>query len=41
MEPESRVRWERYNEAEEEVFARTNIDETLWFIVTRRCRARS
>ena len=33
MDLESRVRWERYTEAKEEMFARTNIDEAPWFIV--------
>jgi len=33
MDLESRVRWERYTLAKEEMFARTNIDEAPWFIV--------
>ena len=33
MDLESRVRWERYTEAKEEMFARTNIEEAPWFIV--------
>ena len=33
MDLESRVRWERYTEAKEEMFERTNIDEAPWFIV--------
>ena len=30
---ESRVRWEQYTKAKEEMFARTNIDEAPWYIV--------
>ena len=33
MDLESRVRWERYTAAKEEMFARTNIDEAPWFVV--------
>lgn len=33
MDLESRVRWEQYTKAKEEMFARTNIDEAPWYIV--------
>ncbi len=33
MDLESRVRWERYTKAKEEMFARTNIPEAPWYIV--------
>jgi polyphosphate kinase 2 len=33
MDLQSRVRWEEYTRAKEEIFARTNIDEAPWFIV--------
>ena len=33
MDLQSRVRWEDYTKAKEEMFARTNIDEAPWFIV--------
>ena len=33
MDLESRVRWEEYTRAKEEMFARTNIDEAPWWIV--------
>ena len=33
MDLESRVRWERYTKAKEEMFERTNIPEAPWFIV--------
>jgi polyphosphate kinase 2 len=33
MDLESRVRWELYTKAKEEMFARTNIPESLWYIV--------
>ena len=33
MDLESRVRWERYTKAKEEMFERTNIPEAQWFIV--------
>ena len=33
MDLESRVRWERYTKAKEEMFARTNIPEAQWYIV--------
>ena len=33
MDLESRVRWEEYTKAKEEMFARTNIEEAPWFIV--------
>jgi polyphosphate kinase 2 len=34
MDLQSRVRWEEYTKAKEETFARTNIPEAPWFIVT-------
>ena len=33
MDLESRIRWEQYTKAKEEMFARTNISEAPWFIV--------
>ena len=33
MDLQSRVRWEDYTKAKEEMFARTNIPESPWFIV--------
>ena len=33
MDLESRVRWEQYTKAKEEMFARTNIPEAPWYIV--------
>ena len=33
MDLQSRVRWEDYTKAKEEMFARTNIDEAPWYIV--------
>ena len=33
MDLQSRVRWEAYTKAKEEVFARTNISEAPWYIV--------
>ena len=33
MDLQSRVRWERYTKAKEEMFARTNIAEAPWYIV--------
>ncbi len=33
MDLESRIRWEQYTKAKEEMFARTNIPEAPWFIV--------
>lgn len=33
MDLQSRVRWEQYTQAKEEMFARTNIPEAPWFIV--------
>jgi polyphosphate kinase 2 (PPK2 family) len=33
MDLQSRVRWEEYTKAKEEMFARTNIREAPWFIV--------
>ena len=33
MDLQSRVRWERYTKAKEEMFARTNIPEAPWYIV--------
>lgn len=33
MDLQSRVRWEEYTKAKEEMFARTNIPEAPWFIV--------
>ncbi len=33
MDLESRVRWEHYTKAKEEMFARTNIPEAQWYIV--------
>ena len=33
MDLESRIRWEQYTKAKEEMFARTNIDEAPWYIV--------
>ena len=33
MDLQSRVRWEEYTKAKEEMFARTNIPESPWFIV--------
>ena len=33
MDLESRVRWERYTKAKEEMLARTNIAEAPWYIV--------
>ncbi len=33
MDLQSRVRWEQYTKAKEEMFARTNIPEAQWFIV--------
>jgi polyphosphate kinase 2 len=33
MDLESRVRWEQYTKAKEEMFARTNIEEAPWYIV--------
>ena len=33
MDLQSRVRWEAYTKAKEEMFARTNIPESPWFIV--------
>jgi polyphosphate kinase 2 len=33
MDLQSRVRWEHYTAAKEEMFERTNIDEAPWFIV--------
>jgi polyphosphate kinase len=34
MDLQSRVRWEAYTKAKEEMMARTNIDEAPWYIVT-------
>ncbi|SCZ49299.1 polyphosphate kinase 2 [Epibacterium ulvae] len=33
MDLQSRIRWEQYTKAKEEMFARTNIPEAPWFIV--------
>ncbi len=33
MDLESRIRWEQYTKAKEEMFARTNIPEAPWYIV--------
>lgn len=33
MDLESRVRWEQYTKAKEEMMARTNIPEAPWYIV--------
>ena len=33
MDLESRIRWEQYTKAKEEMFARTNIAEAQWYIV--------
>jgi polyphosphate kinase len=33
MDLQSRVRWEEYTKAKEEMFARTNIAEAHWYIV--------
>ena len=33
MDLQSRIRWEAYTKAKEEMFERTNIDEAPWFIV--------
>ncbi len=33
MDLQSRVRWENYTKAKEEMFARTNIEEAPWYIV--------
>lgn len=33
MDLQSRVRWEDYTKAKEEMFARTNIPEAPWYIV--------
>jgi polyphosphate kinase len=33
MDLQSRVRWEQYTKAKEEMLARTNIPEAPWFIV--------
>jgi len=33
MDLQSRVRWEDYTKAKEDMFARTNIPEAPWFIV--------
>jgi hypothetical protein len=33
MDLQSRVRWEQYTKAKEEMLARTNIPESPWFIV--------
>ncbi len=33
MDLQSRIRWEQYTKAKEEMFARTNIDEAPWYIV--------
>ncbi|MEM6888994.1 MAG: polyphosphate kinase 2 [Pseudomonadota bacterium] len=33
MDLQSRVRWEQYTKAKEEMFLRTNIDEAPWYIV--------
>lgn len=33
MDLESRVRWENYTKATEEMFLNTNIDEAPWYIV--------
>jgi len=33
MDLQSRVRWEQYTKAKEDMFARTNIPEALWYIV--------
>ena len=33
MDLQSRVRWEDYTKAKEEMFARTNIPQSPWFIV--------
>ena len=33
MDLQSRVRWEQYTKAKEEMFARTNIPEAPWYIV--------
>lgn len=33
MDLESRIRWEQYTKAKEEMFARTNIPEANWYIV--------
>jgi hypothetical protein len=33
MDLQSRVRWEDYTKAKEEIFARTNIPEAPWYIV--------
>jgi len=42
MDLQSRVRWEQYTKAKEEMFARTNIDEAPWYVVpaTDKKRAR-
>jgi polyphosphate kinase len=33
MDLQSRVRWEDYTKAKEDMFARTNIPESPWFII--------
>lgn len=33
MDMQSRVRWERYTRAKEDMFERTNIEEAPWYIV--------
>ena len=33
MDLESRIRWEDYTKAKEEMFSRTNIPEAPWYIV--------
>ena len=33
MDLQSRIRWEHYTKAKEDMFARTNIPEALWYIV--------
>jgi hypothetical protein len=33
MDLQSRVRWEQYTKAKEDMFARTNIPEAPWYIV--------
>jgi polyphosphate kinase len=33
MDLQSRVRWEQYTKAKEEMFERTNIEEAHWYIV--------
>ena len=33
MDLESRIRWEQYTKAKEEMFRRTNIPEAPWYIV--------